>query len=641
MSFQLCFRCLRHLVRRDLRTASSIRPSRDVTRSNPSALFSTSSSLQANPVKKKTVIPAGRSGRGGKSLIPQRGVRQTLSKKNKPQKSKQGGRRPGIGERKALRKRVVLSNTNALEVAGLRALDAQHVASEESIGQVFSIPGPIVDRLRAVEAFKPHQGWSLFRRPAMLMRKETVEFGKAIENISTGGQAQSIRRVLVGERASGKTVMLLQVMALAMLKNWVVINIPEGISSSHLMKEIRVQLTVVHIAMDITIAHTEYAPIPGTTPIQYIQPQYTASLLRATAQANPILSSLHLSEAMQKRIATLQTDRSKKPTGSVAPQAASGSSSSESSSSGGDASFTELPPFAPNITLSRLASLGAENPQYSHAVFHLLLSELKQPSRPPLLFCLEGLGFAMRATKYIDGIHYKPIHAHDFNMIRTYLSHLSGAEPLGPSGGIVLASISESNRPHVEAMDVALGQIEQSSTTTPSSFVSSLRAVTPMTNALGGRVIDRGTSLMELAGGIPFPSPGVITRDPFKTYDDRVMQVFGASQSSPSNSKESTPAATAPKIETTKPTPNPQTEESPPPFDETRANIPPLFGRGGITVQRLRGLDRMEARGLLEYWAQSGMVRQRVDDRYVGEKWSLAGGGVIGELERCVVRARL
>lgn len=42
----------------------------------------------------------------------------------------------------------------------------------------------------------------------------------------------------------------------------------------------------------------------------------------------------------------------------------------------------------------------------------------------------------------------------------------------------------------------------------------------------------------------------------------------------------------------------------------------------------------------MEYFAQSGILREQVNDNWVGEKWSLAGGGVVGELERLGRRLR-
>ena len=50
----------------------------------------------------------------------------------------------------------------------------------------------------------------------------------------------------------------------------------------------------------------------------------------------------------------------------------------------------------------------------------------------------------------------------------------------------------------------------------------------------------------------------------------------------------------------------------------------------GLEVQRVKGLSKEEARGLMEYWAKSGMVRNRISESFIGEKWSLSGGGVWG-----------
>lgn len=157
-----------------------------------------------------------------------KGVKQTfIVKKSKRQKVDRS-KKPEIGERRALRKRIVLSNTNALEVEGLKDINAQSMTDQSLTGQVLGIPGPVVSQLRAVEAFKVKQAWPLFSRPAMLMRKDTLDMATEIENISLGVRDEAIRRVFVGERGSGKTIMLLQAMTMAFLKGWVVINIPEG-----------------------------------------------------------------------------------------------------------------------------------------------------------------------------------------------------------------------------------------------------------------------------------------------------------------------------------------------------------------------------------------------------------------------------
>lgn len=205
MAFQTCWRCL---SRSPLRSLSS-----QPLAPHPLflATFTTSASLQ---LKKN-------------SPDNQRGVSKGF-KKGKRQKDAKI-KKPEVGERKALRKRIVLSNTNALEVPGVQNFTQELVSNENLQGQIVGIPGPIVDRLRAVQAFKVAQNWHLFRRPCMLIRPETVEYGKLIEEMSKENAIKkTIRRVLVGEKGNGKSLMLLQTMAMAFLKDWIVINLPDG-----------------------------------------------------------------------------------------------------------------------------------------------------------------------------------------------------------------------------------------------------------------------------------------------------------------------------------------------------------------------------------------------------------------------------
>jgi small subunit ribosomal protein S29 len=60
-----------------------------------------------------------------------------------------------------------------------------------------------------------------------------------------------------------------------------------------------------------------------------------------------------------------------------------------------------------------------------------------------------------------------------------------------------------------------------------------------------------------------------------------------------------------------------------------------------LDVINVGGLSKDEARSIMEYYAESGMLRHQVNDSFVSEKWSLAGMGNIGELERASVRVRV
>jgi small subunit ribosomal protein S29 len=159
------------------------------------------------------------------NTTPSRGERTLNLGKNK-KVQRDTGKRPAQGERKALRKRIVLSNTNAFVVEDLQDLTVKSLATGDMQGKVAGLSEDVVDSLRAVEAFKTTQGWHLFRRPATLMRKETAQVSSLMGVAEA--QKKTVRRILVGEKASGKSTLLLQGLAMAFMKKWVVINLPDG-----------------------------------------------------------------------------------------------------------------------------------------------------------------------------------------------------------------------------------------------------------------------------------------------------------------------------------------------------------------------------------------------------------------------------
>ena len=155
-------------------------------------------------------------------------------KKKRPERSGGGGggRSMAPGERKAMRKRIVLSNPNALEVEGMSDLSVETMVDSRLRGSVLGLPLPMIDQLRAVQAFKPKQGWSIFRRPGTVLRRDTIEMGRLFEEISgeteTPKKGKVVKKIISGMKGSGKSVHLLQAMAIGFLKNWVVITVPDG-----------------------------------------------------------------------------------------------------------------------------------------------------------------------------------------------------------------------------------------------------------------------------------------------------------------------------------------------------------------------------------------------------------------------------
>jgi small subunit ribosomal protein S29 len=214
MSQSICSRCIS-------RSYLSIETSSPSINAVQRAAFSTSPSLAANPPKKKGAVAKSTS-RQGTTLRLNKNKRDTT------------GRPPAPGERKALRKKVVLSNTNAIEVKGLQELNRENGTAArlaELEGQVLTLTDANVEALRSLEAFKHTQAWNLFRKPATVIRKDTVEIAKALEAAEGGedGKAkEAVKKVLFGEKGSGKSVLQLQAMALALNKGWVVIHIPNG-----------------------------------------------------------------------------------------------------------------------------------------------------------------------------------------------------------------------------------------------------------------------------------------------------------------------------------------------------------------------------------------------------------------------------
>ncbi|KAH6648621.1 mitochondrial ribosomal death-associated protein 3-domain-containing protein [Truncatella angustata] len=308
-----CWRCLARPSQRLLRPTAIAIPT-------ASAPFSTSAAQLA-----KDDNSATRHVKAGKRLV--------LGKKKKRPDQ---GKPVGPGERKAFRKRIQLSNDNALEVPGLEQLNAQDLVDPSAVGTMVGLPDQLIDQLRATEAFKPTQNWGLFRSPHMLIRQETVHLLKDItEKIS---QKQTVRTVITGEKTSGKSILALQALCAGFLNKYVVINIPEG--------------------QDLTTAHTEYQEIPKSD--QFSQPVYLLKLMQTIAETNREV----LSQQFIK----------------------------------GD--HIHLPFNAPrSMSLASLLTATKEN-DFAWPTFLAWWQELLLPGRPPILFNLDGLSHIMRVSDY-------------------------------------------------------------------------------------------------------------------------------------------------------------------------------------------------------------------------------------------------
>ncbi|KFZ07433.1 hypothetical protein V501_06457, partial [Pseudogymnoascus sp. VKM F-4519 (FW-2642)] len=245
--------------------------------------------------------------------------------------------------------------------------------------------------------------------------------------------------------------------------------------------------------------------LPGTTPLQFSQNVYTATLLSQIGKANDAILSAHT----VKQTHTLPI------------------------------------PIPPNTTLTRLAELGARDPEAAWPIFQALWKEITADGFPPILLAADGLNHMMTFSAY-RAPDFSQVHAHDLVLVKHFVDHISGAKTL-PNGGAVVAATTSGNIPKTEAMNLAFQQIQE--------------------KAAGEQVT--------------LPSPWVVT-------DGRVMESLK-----------------------------------------------------NVDLMSLKGLTKTEARGLMEYWAASGVLREAVDERSVAEKWSVAGNGVVGEIARGALKMRI
>ncbi|KAK4217045.1 mitochondrial ribosomal death-associated protein 3-domain-containing protein [Rhypophila decipiens] len=396
MSVPNCMRCL---TRPSAVATAALRPftvpvSVSLTAAGRVAAFSTTPAQQATP-QKGSKTPAGRMD----ARIKRMANGHVRVGKRLHVGGKKGGTRPKAplpGERKAYRKRIQLSNSNALPVKDLAELDGEHMLSEKNVAKVLSLPTAVIDQLRTVEAFKPTQTWGLFRDPSLLIRPETVDLMNRMQD--SVANKQTLRLVIDGDKLTGKSILLLQALTQAFLKDWIVINIPE--------------------AQELTAACTEYAPIPGTEPVQYMQQVYILKLIQAIRKAN---------EKVLSRLTTAYA-------------------------------HPELPQHIPVSSPILALANAAKEPDSAWTVFSALWKELSSNirGRPPILFALDGLHHIMKISKYRNAA-FDLIHSHDLALIKLFTDYLSGQASL-PNGGAIIAATSRNNCPVSASLELALEQ---------------------------------------------------------------------------------------------------------------------------------------------------------------------------------------
>lgn len=217
MSLSICTECLSRLHI----SPTSVRrlPIPAATWTQTTSFHTTAAQYKSPLLKKKVVAPGSQ---------PQKARRTSQSARLK-KKIRERPKLPPVGERKAQRRRIVLSSTNAIPISNMEEWSKENLTDEQYIGQVLALEGGLLDQLRDSRAFKTTQNWGLFRRPATLIREETVKLAKDMQEIEGAKDEKKIvKHFVVGDRASGKSILMLQAMSMAYMKEWIVLNIPEG-----------------------------------------------------------------------------------------------------------------------------------------------------------------------------------------------------------------------------------------------------------------------------------------------------------------------------------------------------------------------------------------------------------------------------
>lgn len=254
-------------------------------------------------------------------------------------------------------------------------------------------------------------------------------------------------------------------------------------------------------------------------------------------------------------------------------------------------------PLAQGTTLATLAEAGANDEDRAWPIFQHIWRELQVPGRPPVLYCIDNISHIMGDSKYTalnEEERLRPIHAHDFVQVNHFIDHLSGERELA-NGGMVLAATSLSEHVKSAALDTVIKAAEARQENERETRVSNYY-------------------------------------DPYQKLDMRALKALTSDfeSSTPSSTSAAPVAAQTPEAVDATATSEPM---------ETTA-VATHKGVNELGVIRLKGITKAEAKTILEYWATSGMVRQQIEEKFVADQWTIAGGGVFKELERgCLRRA--
>ncbi|KAL2427056.1 Small ribosomal subunit protein mS29 [Exophiala dermatitidis] len=397
MSLSICADCLSRLrisgQSKSMGTATTLIASVTLPRA-PASSFHSSSPVAAN----NAILKAKKS----REVAKHRSSQSARMKK----KTRDRPKPPAIGERRAQRHRIVLSNTNAFEIVGMENWSKENMADEENVGHVLGLDGALLDKLRDCQAFKTTQNWSLFRRPATLVRTETIKLGRDIEALNA--EKKTVRHLVVGEKVSGKSILGLQAMSMAFMNDWLVLNVPQ--------------------AQAFVNNTSSYAPLKqednDTKEQLYIQPHLTQALLTRALNSNEaLLKSLKFNHEFPKH----------------------------------------LPLKQGTATLKDLVQLGASDHTFAWPAWQVFWREISEPgakARPPVLLAVDDIDHWIGPSEYRSA-EFEIIHAHQLTLVRQFLGLFfpRGQQQAFANGGMILFSTTGSNTPAYPTFELLVNQL--------------------------------------------------------------------------------------------------------------------------------------------------------------------------------------
>lgn len=242
-------------------------------------------------------------------------------------------------------------------------------------------------------------------------------------------------------------------------------------------------------------------------------------------------------------------------------------------------------PIQPNMSLYRFAQLGVQDKQLAWPIYSALWRELTTAGRPRILFTVDGASHFLRETGY-TGPDLRPIHALDLRLPRQAVDLLTG-------------NSNNSNRDNDNASSMSalpnggLVLVEDSMSNRPSNVALDFAARRARVLAAAVGPKPEASSVKRAIKGVD--AQGVPAWNPLVAVDRRAMDVLVPSQGQ---------------------------------------------DQAAYEIMDVGGMSREETKGVMEYYARSGLFTARIDAALVGEKWTLSGGGIIGEVERaCLARA--